>query len=195
MVELVRHLQNPPALPGFSVLRALPPSQSAWPVSHELPVDPHCDHCWDFPCCLWSRVPACRRHYPGRTDGVLFARILPSTSAFQETGAARLLHYAFRGLLSVYSRYGLLAHLIAFSDLLHQRLQRSRCLHRCSDCYRVERARAGLTPAVDHHLFTAHPVSRLTGPNFRVARHPGTITLSELALALPKGTLDAPIRN
>ena len=23
-------------------------------------------------------------------------------------------------------------------DLLHQRLQRSRCLHRCSDCYRVE---------------------------------------------------------
>jgi hypothetical protein len=30
----------------------------------------------------------------------------------------------------------------------------------CSDCYRVERtsSRAGLTPAVDHHLFTAHPV-------------------------------------
>src|SRR5215471_6541025 len=50
-----------------------------------------------------------------------------------------------------------------FNDLLHQRLQRSRCLHRCSDCYRVERtsSRAGLTPAVDHHLFTAHPVTRL----------------------------------
>src|SRR6266446_2688917 len=51
------------------------------------------------------------------------------------------------------------------SDSLHQRLQRSRCLHRCSDCYRVERtsSRAGLTPAVDHHLFTAHPIMRLKG--------------------------------
>src|SRR5207248_1090400 len=38
------------------------------------------------------------------------------------------------------------------SDSLHQRLQQFRCLHRCSDCYRVERtsSRAGLTPAVDH---------------------------------------------
>jgi hypothetical protein len=50
------------------------------------------------------------------------------------------------------------------SDSLHQRLQQSRCLPCCSDCYRVERTscRAGLTPAVDHHLFTAHPVMRLT---------------------------------
>ena len=50
------------------------------------------------------------------------------------------------------------------SDSLHQRLQWFRCLHYCSDCYRVERtsSRAGLTLAVDHHLFTAHPVIRLT---------------------------------
>src|SRR5215475_12030468 len=35
-----------------------------------------------------------------------------------------------------------------FNDLLHQRLQQSRCLHCCSDCYRVERtsSRAGLLP-------------------------------------------------
>src|ERR1039457_7010276 len=48
-------------------------------------------------------------------------------------------------------------------DSLHQRLQQFRCLHCCSDCYRVERtsSRTGLTPAVDHHLFTAHPVSTL----------------------------------
>jgi hypothetical protein len=48
-------------------------------------------------------------------------------------------------------------------DLLHRRLQRLRCLRRCFDRYRVERtsSRAGLTPAVDHHLFTAHPVMRL----------------------------------
>ena len=33
-------------------------------------------------------------------------------------------------------------------DPLHQRLQQSRCLHCCSDCYRVERtsSRAGLPP-------------------------------------------------
>jgi len=39
------------------------------------------------------------------------------------------------------------------------------CLHRCSDCYRVERtsSRAGVTPAVDHHLFTAHEVTALIG--------------------------------
>jgi hypothetical protein len=34
------------------------------------------------------------------------------------------------------------------SDPLHQRLQQSRCLHCCSDCYRVERtsSRAGIPP-------------------------------------------------
>ena len=47
------------------------------------------------------------------------------------------------------------------SDCLHQRLQQFRCLHRCSDCYRLERAgsRAGLTPAVYHDPFTAHMVT------------------------------------
>ena len=51
--------------PASSVLRASPPSQSARPVSRELPVDPHRDHHWDFPCCVWSTLPACRRQYPG----------------------------------------------------------------------------------------------------------------------------------
>jgi hypothetical protein len=87
--------------PASSVLRASPPSHTAWPVSRELPVDPYCNHRWDFPCCVWSPVPACRRQYPGRIDGNLFARAIPSTSAFPETGAGRLLHYSFRGLLSV----------------------------------------------------------------------------------------------
>src|SRR5260370_41119768 len=47
-------------------------------------------------------------------------------------------------------------------DPLHRRLQQLRCLRRCFDCYRVARtsSRAGLPPAVDHRLFTAHPVSR-----------------------------------
>ena len=56
--------------PASSVLRASPPSQTARPFSHELPVDPYRDHRWDFPCCAWSTLPACRRHYPGRSDGI-----------------------------------------------------------------------------------------------------------------------------
>jgi hypothetical protein len=56
--------------PASPVLRASPPSQSARPVSHELPVDPNCNHRWDFPCCVWSTLPAYRRQYPGRSDGI-----------------------------------------------------------------------------------------------------------------------------
>src|SRR5260370_36548463 len=43
-------------------------------------------------------------------------------------------------------------------DSLHQRLQQFRCLHRCSDCYRVERtsSRAGIPPLWTS-AFTAHP--------------------------------------
>jgi hypothetical protein len=68
--------------PASSVLRASPPSQTARPFSHELPVDPNHDHRWDFPCCVWSTLLTCRRQYPGRSDGILFARTFPSTSAF-----------------------------------------------------------------------------------------------------------------
>jgi hypothetical protein len=68
--------------PASSVLRASPPSQTARPVSHELPVDPYRDHRWDFPCCAWSTLPTCRRQYPGRSDGtcslVLFHQLRPS---------------------------------------------------------------------------------------------------------------------
>jgi hypothetical protein len=45
----------------------------------------------------------------------LSAHTLPSTSAFPEIQAGRLLHYPFRGLLSVHSRYGLYARQVAFA--------------------------------------------------------------------------------
>jgi hypothetical protein len=49
-------------------------------------------------------------------------------------------------------------------DPLHRRLQRLRYLCRCFDCYRVERtsSRAGLSPAVDRRLFTAHSFRQVT---------------------------------
>ncbi len=56
--------------PASSVLRASPPSQTARPFSRELPVDSPCNHRWDFPCCVWSTLLACRRQYPGRFDGI-----------------------------------------------------------------------------------------------------------------------------
>lgn len=48
-------------------------------------------------------------------------------------------------------------------DPLHRRLQRLCHLRRCFDCYRVERtsSRAGLSPAVDQRLFTAHVTRQL----------------------------------
>src|SRR5713101_8137313 len=67
-------------------------------------------------------------------------------------------------------------------DPLHQRLQQFRCLHYCSDCYRVERtsSRTGLTPAVDHHLFTAHPVCPLTGHDPKGAANQAAKEVSDI---------------
>jgi len=57
-----------------------------------------------------------RRQYPGRTDEAVRS-YPPSTSAFHEIWAGRLLHYQFRGLLSVYSHCGLHARRVAQAAL------------------------------------------------------------------------------
>ena len=99
-------------------------------------------------------MSACRRHYPGRSDGTDSLSTAPSTSAFPRLQLGRLLHYQFRGLLSVHSRYNLQTRQVALCDPLHRRLRRLCCLHRRSNCYRVERSssRAGLSPAVVQRL-------------------------------------------
>jgi len=78
--------------PASQVLRTSPPPHTAWSISHELPVDPDCDHRWGFPCCLWSPTPGCHRHYPGRSDGTYSLGRFPSTSAFPNYTVGRLLH-------------------------------------------------------------------------------------------------------
>ena len=95
---------------------------------------------------------------PRQEQQNLIARTVLSSSAFPEIQAGRLLHYLLRGLLSVHSRYGLYACRVAQGDPLHRRLRRLRYLRRRFDYYRVERtsSRAGLTPAVDQRLSTAH---------------------------------------
>jgi hypothetical protein len=99
-------------------------------------------------------MSACRRHYPGRIDGTDSLIASPSTSAFPTLQLGQLLHYQFRGLLGVYSRYDLQTRQVALCDPLHRRLRRLCCLYRRSDCYRVERSssRAGLSPAVVQRL-------------------------------------------
>jgi hypothetical protein len=54
--------------PASSVLRTSPPPHTARPGSRELPVDRYRDHRWGFPCCVWSPMRTCHRHYPGRSD-------------------------------------------------------------------------------------------------------------------------------
>src|SRR5271156_2585223 len=54
---------------------------------------------------------------PRQVGWNLFARTIPFASAFPETGAGRLLHHCFRGLLSVHLSYGLHARQVAFATL------------------------------------------------------------------------------
>ena len=54
---------------------------------------------------------------PRQVKWNLFARTIPSASAFPRLGAGRLLHCRFRGLLSVHSRYGLHARQVAIATL------------------------------------------------------------------------------
>src|SRR5712671_1754178 len=54
---------------------------------------------------------------PRQVEWNLFARTIPFASAFPRVTAGRLLHCAFRGLLSVHSRYGLHARQVAFATL------------------------------------------------------------------------------
>ncbi len=113
-------------------------------------------------------MSACRRHYPGRSEGTDSLSTAPSSSAFPRLQLGRLLHYQFRGLLSVHSRYNLQTHQVALCDPLHRRLRRLCCLHRRSDCYRVERSssRAGLSPAVVQCLSRRTVIALFTSASF-----------------------------
>ena len=145
--------------PASSVLRASPPSHTARPVSRELPVDPYRDHRWDFPCCAWSTLLACRRQYPGRSDGICSLVRFHSLRPSPKPGRVG-------SCITLFEACSAFTHVTACtlakspSDPLHRRLQQFRCLHYCSDCYRAERtsSRVGFSPTMNHRLFTAHPV-------------------------------------
>jgi len=67
--ERQRDFNPPEQRAAQRTLRASPPPHPTRSISHELPVDPDSDHRWGFPCCVWSPLPTCHRHCPGRSDG------------------------------------------------------------------------------------------------------------------------------
>jgi hypothetical protein len=103
----------------------------------------------------------CRRQHPGRSDGSLFAHTFHPLRPSPKPGGsapASLFSGPAQRLLTLRPACspGRLR------DPLHQRLQQFRCLHCCSDCYRVERTSswAGIPPLWTS-AFTAHPVCPL----------------------------------
>src|SRR5580700_1208698 len=110
-----------------------------------------------FPCCVWSPMRTCHRHYPGRFDGacslVPLRRRRPSLCNSQ-VGSCDGFFEACSAFTHV------MACTLAESpcDPLHRRLRQLRCLRCRFDCYRVERtsSRAGVALAEVQRLFTAH---------------------------------------
>ena len=143
--------------PASSVLRTSPPPHTARSISHELPVDPYGDHRRGFPCCVWSPMPTCHRHYPGRSNEacplVYLHRLRPSLCNSQ-VGSC---HCCF-GACSAFTHVMACTLAESPSDPLHRKLRQLCCLRRRFDCYRVERtsSRAGVSPAEVQRLFTAH---------------------------------------
>jgi hypothetical protein len=134
--------------PASSVLRTSPPPHTAQPVSREWPVDPDRDHRWGFPCCVWSPLRTCHRHYPGRFHRACSLVPLhgqrPSLCNSQ-VGSCN----CFFGACAAFTH--VMACTLAESpcDPFHRKLRQLRCLRCRFDCYRVEptSSRAGVAPA------------------------------------------------
>ena len=94
---------------------------------------------------------------PRQVGWNLFARTIPFASAFPRNRGGSAPASLFSGPAQRSLTLRPTRSPSHLSDPLHQRLQQSRCLHCCSDCYRVERtsSRAGIPPLWTS-AFTAH---------------------------------------
>src|SRR6202795_1682796 len=95
---------------------------------------------------------------PRQVGWNLFARTIPFASAFPETGAGRLLHCRFRGLLSVHSRYGLHARRVANATFYTEGFNSFVASAAASIATGWNEPAPGqdFSPAEDQRLFTAH---------------------------------------
>src|SRR5438477_9666298 len=107
---------------------------------------------------------------PRQVGWNLFARTIPFASAFPRTLGGSAPASLFSGPAQRSLTLQPARSPSRLSDPLHQRLQQSRCLHRCSDCYRVERTSslAGIPPLWTS-AFTAHQSCPLSDRNRRQA--------------------------
>jgi len=96
---------------------------------------------------------------PRQVEWNLFARTIPFASAFPESEAGRPLHCRFRGLLSVYSRYGLHAHRVAYATFYTEGFSSFVASAAASVATGWNEPAPGrdFPPAEDQGLFTAHP--------------------------------------
>jgi len=128
--------------PASSVVRTSPPPHTARPGSRELPVDPDCDHRWGFPCCLWSPMRTCRRHYPGRFNGahsLVYLHCQRPSPCNSKVGSCN----CFFGACSAFTHVTACTLAESPSDPLHRELRQLRCLRCRLDCFRVERTVPG----------------------------------------------------
>jgi hypothetical protein len=86
------------------------------------------------------------------------ARTIPFASAFRESEAGRLLRCRFRGLLSVYSRYGLHARRVAYATFYTEGFSSFVASAAASIATGWSEPVPGrdFSPAEDQRLFTAH---------------------------------------
>ena len=133
--------------PASPVLRPYPPPQGAGSVPHDTTVGQrrHASHPEGLPVLHTIPLRTCRRHYPGGTVGCSRRSPSPTAAAFPETQAGRLPHCPFRGLLGVHCTLRPARSLSPLRTLFHRKLRLLRCLHRRSDCYRLERPLPGGT--------------------------------------------------
>ena len=145
-----------------SVLHAHPPPKRPGLALTSNQLIPTADHRLGFPCCVCSPMHACCCHYPGRVDEPVRSYCCIDFGLPHISGGSACINLfqactAFTPLRPTCSPSRL-------SDPLHRRLQPLRCLHDCSDCYRVERtsSRVGISPTVDQRLSrrTDNPVYR-----------------------------------
>jgi len=174
--------------PASSVLRTSPPPQAAQPVSHEVPVDRQDDHRWGFPCCYWSTLPTCRRHYPGRSDGTRSLVLSHQRRPAHITRGEGSCVNRFEACSAFTSRYGLHARQVTYVTLYTGGSDGfvSSTAAPIASGWSEPSSRAGLSPAVDQRLFTAHVLSGFINSCEVNTARPSEFSLLMSRQSLPK---------
>src|ERR1700693_1619484 len=127
---------------------------------------------WGLPCCVRFPCVHAVATTPAQRLGVLLRSFTQPYQPSPKGSSGRPAHRPFRGLLGVYSRYGLHTRAVTvFRDTLIRRLQPLRFLHDCSGCFRLEPVAGwALHPLEKRRLITAHTHSGRSHPPLGACR-------------------------